>query len=45
MAATQMSIYRELLNSLFLLIFIEEKNQQVRQGMLCIQESVSQELG
>lgn len=45
MAATQMSINRELLNSSSLLIFIEEKNEQVRQGMVYIQESISQELG
>ena len=34
-----------LLNSAFLLLLILEKNQQVRQGMVCIPESKSQKFG
>ena len=44
-AGDQDTVILKLLNSSFLLLWIQEKNQQVRQGIICIQWRISQELG
>ena len=46
MGGTELVIL-QIFNSLFFFFFFlnQEKNQQVKQGMVCIQKNVSQELG